>query len=254
MARKPSATDARPTTPPHTTVDRRHVSLASRPRVSVLNKFGQRVRLAQVIISTAVVYFKRFYLKRTFRAANPYLVALTAIFLACKVEESTARLRDLLKHMQSALRKREQLAWVQKITCETVLECELHLLEAMNFDMIVFHPYRQLQLYLMDAGGGLEEECLQTAWSIVNDSYRLDLCLYYPPYMIALAATQMACTYHKHDPTRWLDKLTVDQRELDEIAKQILALYRQFADPERVVMLKAALKKLDDVAPKEVGE
>lgn len=60
----------------------------------------------------------------------------------------------------------------------------------------------------------LEEACLQTAWSIVNDSYRVDVGLFHPPYMIALAATHMACIYFKKDPTKWFDTLSVDMREV----------------------------------------
>ncbi len=32
---------------------------------------------------------------------------------------------------------------------------------------------------------------------IVNDSFRTDVCLYYKPHMIAMAALLLACTYHE---------------------------------------------------------
>ena len=32
---------------------------------------------------------------------------------------------------------------------------------------------------------------------IVNDSFRTDVCLYYKPHMIAMAALLLACTFHE---------------------------------------------------------
>lgn len=104
-------------------------------------------------------------------------------------------------------------------TKEDILMCEFYALDYLSFDLIVFHPYRPLTQYLSELG--LSDACLQPAlyvslpssaahtideWTmiddewyghraIVNDSYRTDLCLVYPPYMIAITAIYMACTF-----------------------------------------------------------
>lgn len=55
---------------------------------------------------------------------------------------------------------------------EDILECEFYVLEELDYSLLVFHPYRSLQPYLADLD---EKDCLDSAWSIVNDSYRTDV-------------------------------------------------------------------------------
>ena len=49
---------------------------------------------------------------------------------------------------------------------------------------------------------------------IVNDSYSLDVCLLYPPFLVALAAVFLAAAYCELDVTDWFDKLNVDRGEV----------------------------------------
>ncbi|KAF9442492.1 cyclin-like protein [Macrolepiota fuliginosa MF-IS2] len=46
----------------------------------------------------------------------------------------------------------------------------------------------------------LSTGALQTAWFIINDTYRSDICLLYPPHLIAIAAIYL--TFILHTPTR----------------------------------------------------
>jgi cyclin C len=39
------------------------------------------------VVATATIFFKRFYYKHTWTSIQPYLMALTCIYLAAKVEE-----------------------------------------------------------------------------------------------------------------------------------------------------------------------
>lgn len=45
---------------------------------------GKHLNLRQRIISTAIVYFKRFYLDQSFIEFDPYLVSITMLFLSAK--------------------------------------------------------------------------------------------------------------------------------------------------------------------------
>jgi hypothetical protein len=56
------------------------------------------------------------------------------------------------------------------------------------FSERVYTPLSSLQ----DLGQGLEETLLPLAWRIVNDSFRTDVCLLFPPFQIALACLHMA--------------------------------------------------------------
>lgn len=48
---------------------------------------GEQLKLRQQVIATATVYFKRFYVRNSFRSIDPLLMCPTCIFLASKVEE-----------------------------------------------------------------------------------------------------------------------------------------------------------------------
>jgi len=42
------------------------------------------------------------------------------------------------------------------------------------------------------ADAGLAKEILATCWHLINDSYRIDLCLHHPPHIIAIAVILIA--------------------------------------------------------------
>ncbi|KAF8415152.1 cyclin-like protein, partial [Boletus edulis BED1] len=116
-------------------------------------------------------------------------------------------------------------------------EMEFYLVGDLECDLTVFHPYRTLTALckkesasesMAEAGevgvevddgprywgtgeGRLElsDDALQIAWSIINDTYRSDLCLLYPPHLLAitalyltLAITALYLTLVLHAPTR----------------------------------------------------
>jgi cyclin C len=54
---------------------------------AVMQSLGESLKLRQQVISTAIVYFKRFYARNSLKCVDPLLLAPTAIFLASKVEE-----------------------------------------------------------------------------------------------------------------------------------------------------------------------
>lgn len=67
---------------------------------------------------------------------------------------------------------------------QNVLECEFYLLEMMDCCLVLYQPYRPLVSYVQDLG--YEDTVFPLGWRIVNDSLRTDVCLLYPPYLIAL--------------------------------------------------------------------
>ena len=84
----------------------------------------------------------------------------------------------------------------------TIAEMEFYLLEELDFDLLVFHPYDTL-MTLCDACVGyvkmdtnhrdeMQAALRQASWSIVNDMYRSSLPLEQPPYVLAVAALYLA--------------------------------------------------------------
>jgi len=56
-------------------------------------KLVKRLNLRQQALATAQVYLKRFYARVEIRKTNPYLVLTTALYVACKMEETPQHIR-----------------------------------------------------------------------------------------------------------------------------------------------------------------
>lgn len=57
---------------------------------------------------------------------------------------------------------------------------------------------------------GVETPCAQRAWGALNDSYRSDVNLLYPPHVVALGCLCLAAGSCNVDLAPWLGKLNVD--------------------------------------------
>ncbi|KAG0000128.1 hypothetical protein BGZ79_006300 [Entomortierella chlamydospora] len=157
---------------------------------NIIGKIGKRLQFRQQVVATAIVYFKRFYTKNSMRSTDPSLVAATCIYLACKIEECPQHIKHIITEMKNALANHGGFDY----DTSKVAEFEFYLLEELEFYLIVYHPYRDLTIIAKNLK--LEESNLQTAWFVINDSFRTDVCLLYAPHMIALAALYIICVVH----------------------------------------------------------
>ncbi|XP_043860889.1 cyclin-C isoform X1 [Dromiciops gliroides] len=181
---------------------------------NVIQALGEHLKLRQQVIATATVYFKRFYARYSLKSIDPVLMAPTCVFLASKVEEfgvvSNTRL----------------------ISAAT---------------SVLYHPYRPLLQYVQDMGQ--EDMLLPLAWRIVNDTYRTDLCLLYPPFMIALACLHVACVVQQKDARQWFAELSVDMEKILEIIRVILKLYEQWKNFDERKEMATILSKMPKPKP-----
>lgn len=102
-------------------------------------------------------------------------------------------------------------------TEKEMLECEFYALEVLEYDLVVYHPYRPLLTFLEDFG---LKDLTEQAWAIVNDSFRTDLCLHYPPYLIALAAIYIALNFSGREKPRLFE--TALEYSYDKVRKNTL--------------------------------
>ncbi len=144
-------------------------------------------------MATAQVYLKRFYSRVEIRRTNPYLVITTAIYLACKMEESP-------QHIRLIVTEARQL-WQDFIGLDTsrIGECEFFLISEMNSQLIVHQPYRSLTSLRSELS--LVDEDVQLAKSVINDHYMTDLPLLFPPHIIALVAILLALVLRPNSAT-----------------------------------------------------
>ncbi|KAJ3328141.1 hypothetical protein HDU76_010519 [Blyttiomyces sp. JEL0837] len=200
-----------------------------------MQKLGKRMQLRQQVLATASVYFKRFYTRNTIRNSSPILVAATCVYMACKVEETPMHIKNIVAEMRHVMNGDTTITLPD---VAAIAECEFYILEDMEFYTIVFHPYRPLVNYVQDLK--LDKSFLQTAWYIVNDCYKCDLPLLYPPHMIALAAIYLASALNAEaakgaDFTSWFASLNVEMEDLIVITQDIFDLYQvmgEYSDDE----------------------
>ncbi|XP_034902297.1 cyclin-C1-2 isoform X2 [Populus alba] len=180
---------------------------------------------------------RRVYTRKSMSEYDPRLAAPTCLYLASKAEESTVQARVLsfyIKKLYSDEKYRYEI--------KEIFEMEMKILEALNFYLVVFHPYRSLPQFLQDAGIN-DINMTQLTWGLVNDTYKMDLILVHPPHIIALACIYIASVYREEDSTAWFEELRVDMNVVKNISMEMLYFYEshRLITEERI---SAAFNKL----------
>ncbi|KAK2995157.1 hypothetical protein RJ640_025387 [Escallonia rubra] len=190
-------------------------------------RLAQNVKVRQRVVATAVTYMRRVYTRKSMTEYDPRLVAPSCLYLASKAEESTVQARLLVFYIKK-LCNNFFLTWYlnsdekYRYEIKEILEMEMKILEALNYHLVVFHPYRALSQLLQDAG---MSDSTQLAWGLVNDTYKTDLILIHPPHLIALACIYVASVLKDKENTAWFEELRVDMNVVKNIAMEILDFY-----------------------------
>eukprot|EP01116_Phalansterium_solitarium_P014476 TRINITY_DN3216_c0_g1_i2.p1 TRINITY_DN3216_c0_g1~~TRINITY_DN3216_c0_g1_i2.p1 ORF type:complete len:282 (-),score=112.64 TRINITY_DN3216_c0_g1_i2:52-897(-) len=203
----------------------------------MITNLAKRLLLRQRAIATAIVLFRRFYCRRDFVDFDPRLLGPACVYVACKVEECStlASLYKLEKEI-----KLLDTSW--PYSQKELMACEFTVLDVLEFQLIVYHPYRSLatNTWLMDGrrsykcansmfdDSGLPKELLDTVWAVLNDSYYTDVCLLQPPYVVALAALLLVALNKSIDVRAWFAELDVDMKQIWTVATELLQLYEQW--------------------------
>jgi len=190
---------------------------------------GKTLHLRQRVVATAIVYWKRFYLNNSFVEFEPALMGGTCIYLASKVEECNIKVDTIINNMKSLEKDKDNcpVKFTEYKTSE-IIENEFNLMDGLKCHLLLFHPYTYLQGYLNDAG---LVDCTDDAWRIINDSYRTDVYLMYPPHIITLACIYLSGFSKDTNNGRqskishWFSELNVDLTQVGEVLQEILTLY-----------------------------
>ncbi|KAF7825844.1 cyclin-C1-2-like [Senna tora] len=202
-----------------------------------ISKLAQNVKVRQRVVATAVTYMRRVYTRKSLTEYDPRLVAPTCLYLASKAEESTVQARLLVFYIKKLYSDDKY-----RFEIKDILEMEMKILEALNYYLVVFHPYRSLSQLLQDAGLN-DINMTQVTWGLVNDTYKMDLILVHPPHLIALACIYIASVQREKDTTVWFEELRVDMNVVKNISMEILDFYEgnRMITEDRI---SAALNKL----------
>ncbi|KAN0062427.1 RNA polymerase II holoenzyme cyclin-like subunit [Thecaphora frezii] len=110
----------------------------------------KRLALRQRVIATACVFLRRFFAKNSYAAIDLLLTTAACVYVAAKVEESPVHIKSICAE---ATRHFEQMGYRNFNTdISSVAEMEFYLLEELEFDLIVYHPYRSLVAIYQQVG------------------------------------------------------------------------------------------------------
>ncbi|XP_005886233.1 PREDICTED: cyclin-related protein FAM58A [Myotis brandtii] len=173
--------------------------VGSRPSLSVISRV--KLGMQSIPVATACAIYHKFFCEINVDAYDPYLVAMSALYLAGKVEEQPLRTRDIINvsnryfHPGSEPLELDSGFWVIR---DSIAQCELLVLRVLRFQVSFQHPHKYLLHYLISLKNWLNPYSWQrtpisvTAWALLRDSYRGGLCLRFQAQHIAVAVLHLA--------------------------------------------------------------
>jgi len=212
------------------------------------------------VASTTVVYIKRFYMDRSIMMYNPSVISLLALYSATKVEEAPYPASDICVRADSFLSAggiaghpmhegpSKDLTAV-RVRVDALLNGELDFLTALNFHLIVFHPYRSLMVVAekLSEACKLTEELQEQILARTRDLcckriLHSDIPLTHTPGAIAIAATLSVVGKYFSDQyddvSKVLNPETANSGKLARLAEEISALPKKGSGTQRLVALE----------------
>jgi cyclin H len=190
--------------------------------------------------ATAMIYFKRFLLYHSIMQFDVNILMLTCIFLASKIEENRLKLDDYLRQVEALTKS--------SIEKNEIRKTELILLQGLQFDLIVYHPYRSLHGIIHDFfepdRQGEATELYENAKKFIRESYKTDVSFLYAPGTIALAALfHFKPTDTEHFIEKNYASKDIDIEHLMQSIKKIDSIVSALStDKQQIDSEKAALK------------
>eukprot|EP00069_Balaena_mysticetus_P008184 bmy_19612T0 len=152
---------------------------------------GVKLGMRSIPIATACAIYHKFFCEIDLDAYDPYLVAMSSLYLAGKVEEQHLRTRDIINvsnryfHPDSEPLELDSRFWELR---DSIVQCELLVLRALRFQVSFQHPHKNwLNRYSWQ-----RSPVSITAWALLRDSYHGGLCLRFQAQHIAVAVLHLA--------------------------------------------------------------
>ncbi|XP_012864027.3 cyclin-Q [Echinops telfairi] len=162
---------------------------------------GVKLGLQSIPIATACTIYHKFVGESALDAYDPYLIAMSAIYLAGKVEEQHLRTRDIInvsnRYFNSGSEPLELDARFWELR-DSIVQCELLILRVLRFQVSFQHPHKYLLHYLISIKNWMNRYSWQrtpisvAAWALLRDSYHGALCLRFRAQHIAVAVLHLA--------------------------------------------------------------
>lgn len=222
---------------------------------------GCLLKLPQVVVATAQNLLHRFYWRKSLKDPrfDALCIAMGALFLATKIEEKLRTLRQILYVFHHVYRRRKFCGGASNVAGlvsprdarkaplelggprytqwkKKLIETERHLLKELGFGFyqVAEHPHKLLLYFIKYlVSHGMDDSSVkhlaQHAWSVLNDSMRLDLCVKHETRDIASAAMLIASRHPDVNVTlpspHWMEALGATPARVEVISDAILRLY-----------------------------
>ncbi|KAI8337414.1 cyclin-like protein [Chlamydoabsidia padenii] len=160
------------------------------------------LKLSDMVMATAIIYMKRFFLRNTMMDYHPKDILFTCLFMATKSESERISIDEFGKNLHLP-------------STDRVLALEFPVSQGLQFEYMVHHPYRAAYGYFLDiqhASDPVDMELLQATYGQVNEVIKkmllTDLPLIYQPSQLAVAAFIIAGKHNGFDLRikRYLEK------------------------------------------------
>jgi hypothetical protein len=205
--------------------------------ISLLQSSGVLLELPIATVTSACIFFHRFYSICALQDNHPLVCCCACILLSSKVEEHSRRVRDIMNvlyrlcYPSLAALSISPLYWQFK---DNVLRFEQLLLRVINFETILIHP----QHYILHFAREIEcsEELTSIAFYICNDSLLTTLILQYSSSAIACSAIYLAAEFigetinlrsiaQSSSNSEWWEYFSCSRIEIEDCSHQLLELY-----------------------------
>ncbi|KAG0330585.1 RNA polymerase II C-terminal domain kinase beta subunit [Podila horticola] len=234
-----------------------------RESCEVIAAIGKKIGFPQHTISTAQLLLHRFFMFHSVQDSGNEVV-MACLFVSCKVEDTIKKLKDIMIATYY-YRYPNATDWDSESKegdeqRKRVLAYEKMVLESICFDFRILHPYKYVVKFtkMLNASKTIARQ----AWNIARDSYKIGVCLEYPPHTIAAGSIYLASKLME-EPLKeriygepWMKVLKVRSVDLEDFSYQMLDLFsigRSEDQKERYTSVQIALneaRSLDMEQPK----
>ncbi|KAJ2461001.1 hypothetical protein GGF42_000469 [Coemansia sp. RSA 2424] len=212
------------------------------------------------IKATAINFMKRFYLHNVVFDYPPKSIMLTCFYLATKVENAFMKIEDFIRPLAAAEAKRGSKTQTKS---EDVLGLEFIVIQSLQFELAVHHPYRAAYGFYLDMQAFIDErdalrETYDRTAHYIDKSLHTDLVFLYQPSQIALGAFKLAAKEKDFDIDLYLTQrfdarsLELLYRVLDEIQDGITNFATTPKDEAQAIDRKLILCRNPEKNPNSV--
>ncbi|KAG8002411.1 Cyclin-related protein FAM58A, partial [Nibea albiflora] len=179
---------------------------------------GVKLGMRSVPVATACVLYHRFFEHVNMHSYEPYLVAMSCVYLAGKVEEQHIRTRDIINVSHRYFN-----------SGSAPLECDKEFWDLRDSVYLLHYLFSVKSLVNRHAWS--RTPVAETSWALLRDCYHGAMCIRHIPQHIAIATLYLALnSYGVELPVgekEWWQVLCEDvtQADIDAVISDLLQLY-----------------------------